>query len=353
MDEPDLVRRLEDRIDRGWADEPAEDEFDRLARDVFAFQFERVAPYARLCESRSVTPGSIESWREIPLVPTAAFQHAVLSAAPGPVARVFETSGTTRGRSGRHHAADLRLYRRALGPTVRRHVLPDRSRIRMAILAPRPEEAPTSSLSYMLGALAEDFGEGETPFLVTGGDLDHVALASFLASAREPVLLFGTSFAFVHALERLAPVRLPQGSRIVDTGGYKGRSRALAREEFLPEIERAFGVGERHVVSEYGMTELSSQFYDRHLALGGPGGVKSGGPWARVRIVDPVTLEERAPGEPGLVAILDLLNLWSVSSILTGDVGVQRAGGFEVLGRAAEAGSRGCSIAADEALGGR
>jgi hypothetical protein len=50
------------------------------------------------------------------------------------------------------------------------------------------------------------------------------------------------------------------------------------------------------------------------------------------------------------VAIADLANLYSCSFLLTQDIGVQYADGFEVLGRAQDAEARGCSIAMDEFL---
>ena len=47
--------------------------------------------------------------------------------------------------------------------------------------------------------------------------------------------LLGTAFSFVHWLDDLAAtktrLRLPAGSRIMETGGYKGRSRAVAKTE--------------------------------------------------------------------------------------------------------------------------
>lgn len=343
---------LDELLARGWRDPPTDDEFDRLAASIFAAQYEAVAPYRRLCDGRGKTPETVAGWRDAPLVPTAAFKEADLSPVDADRAeRVFETSGTTEGRPGRHLLPTTRWYRAGLGPTFARYCLPDRPTIPMAILAPTARAAPRSSLSFMLDLLADAHGEGPTPFLVEGDRLDTDALARFAADADGPVLLFGTSFAFVYAIDALDPVALPPGSRIVDTGGTKGRSRAVDRAELLEAYERVFGVGPDHVVGEYGMSELSSQFYDRHLAEGGPIGVKAGGPWARVRIVDPVTLDERPAGESGLIAVFDALNAPTVSAILTGDLGVARPGGFEVLGRAPGAAPRGCSIAIDEMLG--
>src|SRR5256885_10427058 len=56
--------------------------------------------------------------------------------------------------------------------------------------------------------------------------------------------------------------RLPPGSRILDTGGYKGQSRELPLEDFYADLARLLGVPRSHCINMYGMTELSTQFYD-------------------------------------------------------------------------------------------
>src|SRR5690606_39683147 len=85
-------------------------------------------------------------------------------------------------------------------------------------------------------------------------------------ATRRPVVLLVTSFAFVHwtASLRERDVRfvLPAGSRIMDTGGYKGRSREVAEDELRATYETLLGIPPDLCVNEYGMTELCSQFYD-------------------------------------------------------------------------------------------
>ena len=72
------------------------------------------------------------------------------------------------------------------------------------------------------------------------------------------------------------------------------------------------------VWSEYGMCELLSQAY----AEGGP--VYTPPPWMRVQAVDPYDPRQILPdGQPGLLAITDLANIHTVSSILTEDLGVR------------------------------
>src|SRR5439155_12772644 len=73
-------------------------------------------------------------------------------------------------------------------------------------------------------------------------------------------------------------------------------------------------------------------------------------PWTRVRVMDPETLAPVPEGTAGLLCHFDLANLYSVAAVQTDDLGVWIEDGFEVLGRAAGAEPRGCSLAVEEFL---
>jgi hypothetical protein len=137
----------------------------------------------------------------------------------------------------------------------------------------------------------------------------------------------------------------------METGGFKGRARALAREELYGWIHARLGVPPARCVNQYGMTELASQFYDSVLREPDARRRKLAPPWTRVAVVDPASGRALGPGEAGALRIVDLGNTGSVLAIATADLGVLADGGFEVLGREAGAEARGCSIAADEMLG--
>jgi hypothetical protein len=115
------------------------------------------------------------------------------------------------------------------------------------------------------------------------------------------------------------------------------------------------GLSEFYCVAEYGMTEMCSQFYDNVLRerVCGRSPVtryKVVPPWVRTQVVDAETLEPCPAGRIGLLRHFDLANLDSVTAIQTDDLGVAGAGGFELMGRAAGAERRGCSIAMDQWL---
>ena len=139
----------------------------------------------------------------------------------------------------------------------------------------------------------------------------------------------------------------------MQTGGYKGKSREVAPGALRSSVAGAFAVDERAVVGEYGMTELSSQFWEATAASpGARPGVYVEPPWARVVPVDPVTLAPVPEGDTGIARIEDLANVDSAMAVVAQDRVRRVSGGFELLGRSPGASPRGCSIAVDEMLGG-
>ncbi len=335
--------------------------FARLALELFAFQFEHCEPYRRFCTRRGATPERISDWRAIPAVPTAAFKEVALRCFPAECSvHTFRTSGSAGAARGELHLDTLTLYEASLLASFRRHLLPDLpagGEAQILALAPPPEEAPDSSLSHMFATAIAAFGAPGSGFFVAAGALrERELLAALDAAGDAPCLLAGTAFAFVHLLDALAGrgarLALPPSTRIMETGGFKGRSRSLSREELHAEIAERLGVPAARSVNQYGMTELASQFYDSTLAEPGAPRRKLGPPWTRVRIVDPETDAPAAPGEPGAIVVLDLANTGSIAAIRSADLGRRVADGFEVLGREPGAEERGCSIAADLLLGG-
>jgi hypothetical protein len=360
----DLRRRLLDVIARG-AHAPLDDAaFGVLAREVFAHQYACNAPYRAYCYRRGASPDSVGGWLDVPAVPTDAFKAAALVCGdPASAAAVFRTSGTTLGseRRGTHYIPSLSLYDAALRAGFSAHLLPDGARPRVLSLVPSPDELPDSSLSHMIGEVMRDFAApGSGWFVSADGGIAHDRLRDALRAAEaagEPVCIPGTAFAFVHWLDALAAAgehfHLPEGSRVMDTGGFKGRSREVTREELYSALHRHLGIAPAWCVNEYGMTEMSSQFYDGAAGSASPPAERlhAGPAWVRTVAADPETLRPLPHGEVGVLRHHDLANLDSVAAIQTADLGFTTPEGFRVLGRARGAEARGCSIAMDDLLG--
>ena len=332
---------LETRVLAALRTDLSEAEFNALALDVHAFQRRWNEPYGKFCATRPEP----ESWREVPAVPQSTFKrHRLSVASSDAIAKTFRTSGTTGEGFGEHHFVNTRLYEAAVVAGWQRLDLP-RDAWPM-ILAPSPAEAPHSSLAHMFGTLA-----GDGLFLLEAdGSLD---IGRFMAAtrtrfdAKRPIALLGTALAFLNVFERLGPLR-PQRrpkSFAMETGGYKGSGRDVPKAELYAMFGQYLDLAPDRVLNEYGMTELSSQFYTRGL-----GAVHEAGPWLRALVIDPESGREVAIGEMGVLRIFDLANLGSALAIETQDIAIRRERGFELIGRDPGAIPRGCSRPADERM---
>jgi len=174
----------------------------------------------------------------------------------------------------------------------------------------------------------------------------------------EPVLLLGTSLLFMAYFERLAEggvrFELPPGSRAMDTGGSKGLRADFTRDEVERAFERALGIPRTHLVNEYGMAEMGSQFYDDTLAAFHEGRAPLPGkripPWVRTRVLDPESMRELPDGSRGILVHADLANEEIPFVIQTEDIGSRMGDRLQLEGRLLGAEARGCSLAFEQFL---
>ncbi|HLH26914.1 MAG TPA: alcohol dehydrogenase catalytic domain-containing protein [Chloroflexota bacterium] len=356
--EPELLAFIGRGVDAPRDD----DEFSELALRLFAYQFAHNAPYRKYCERKGATPASVTRWQDIPAVPIGAFKETVLACEPPEQAvACFQSSGTTGDKKSQHFHPSLAVYDLSATSNWQAHLLPEGQPMRLLVLSLPREDMPNSSLAHYLSLMVERYGAPGSGFLLRDGRLDLDAVLAALRASEasgEPVAVLGTSFAFVHVYDALSErglrFALPPGSRIMDTGGFKGRSREVSRTELFGMLRDAFGVPRDYCVNMYGLTEHSTQFLDAVLRNHLRGVVapryKTVPPWARTRVLDPETLTDVPPGEMGLLCHYDLANRASALAVLTEDIGYALGEGFELVGRARGAEARGCSIAIDELL---
>ncbi|WP_251862970.1 long-chain fatty acid--CoA ligase [Achromobacter sp. Marseille-Q4962] len=349
--EPPVADILEFIAQDGCIDE----QFDRLALRLFAYQYGANAAYRGFCQRRGATLRTVKTWSDIPPVPIDAFKAMELRCeAPSPAERVFMTSGTTRADTrGRHFHPRLDVYDLSMTRNFARRFMQGAERLPMGILFPDEIAMPNSSLAHYLALAKSGFGAAGSRYFMSPQGIDLDGLWQALEQAErqgEPYALLGASYGFVHVIDAMRrqgrSFRLPPGSRILDTGGYKGQSRELPLDDFYSSLSELLGVPRALCINMYGMTELSTQFYDDGNAV--VPSVKSGPHWIRSRLVDPATGRTVPAGERGILAHCDLGNFNSVSTILTEDVGQPAEGGFLLLGRAGGAQAKGCSLAVEE-----
>ncbi|HEX4141523.1 MAG TPA: acyl-protein synthetase [Candidatus Methylacidiphilales bacterium] len=325
-----------------------EAKFDALARTLFAWQHTRVPAFSRLCAAHGVSPKNLRSWKDIPAMPQQVFKLEKLYARGlRKPAAIYETSGTTTGQPGRQFLASTDIYRTVALANAARP--PFDNLAHLHFLVPSPHDAPHSSLSAMFSFWAEDFGARRASFWVSDNAINFVALrAVFETQIRQgqPVGIAGTAFSFVHLIDAwadLPPLELPAGSWLLETGGFKGRSREVSKPELYAQLARTFSIRDTDIYNEYGMSELSSQAYAR-----GTEGLHETPPWARVLVVDPATGREVRVGQKGLVRWIDLANTDSVMTLQTLDLAERTPQGFRLIGRLPRTEPRGCSLSAED-----
>ncbi len=340
----------------------SEADFEDLALRLFAYQVRYDEPYAKYAGSFGYSATHLpKSWHEIPAVPADAYKEAKLATFDvSHAALAFETSGTTQGVGGRHYMETKALYDAALLAGFDYFMLPDKLKLRYLNVVPNPVLRPQSSLGYMMASVSAKRGDENTGWYVRA---DEILIDAFLADLSDavengrPLCIASTAFGLVHIVdamkERDVYLPLPSGSRIMETGGFKGRSRIVDRETLYAEVCERFACVEDDIVAEYGMTELTSQYYDTVLRdiEDNTGGVryKQAPPWLRPRVVAPDghTLPN---GVVGALVHVDLANRSSCVAIQTEDLGVQFDRGLVLIGREQGATLRGCSLDAEELL---
>jgi hypothetical protein len=351
--------------------------FEALALDIARFQAQAAPGFRRLLEARG---GHLSALSDIPAVPADAFRLTRVACHTPELDRVrFFTSGTTGAERGTHAMRRTDTYEQLSLHFGKQALLAPGARAVVVALATPLTTPPSSSLGYMMARFMEQLdgaplGDGvEASFdvatsgrwLLSERGVNYSGLSKAIRSAQSrglPLLLLGTAFALVSFVDGVLEgrKRLPPGSVVMQTGGFKGRTREISMEELRSHLSRILDVPPQRVVGEYGMTELTSQLYEgtiveSELGRAYPGaspGIYFEPPWLRVIPVDPVSLEPVAAGEVGLASFVDLGNVDSAVRVVTQDLVKRTGGGIALLGRQRGAPPRGCSLAVEALLGG-
>ncbi|HEV7926379.1 MAG TPA: hypothetical protein VGR14_13545, partial [Verrucomicrobiae bacterium] len=239
--------------------------FDDLAVELFTLQYEHNAAYRPLCNLRRITPSQLilartmtptepRRWAQVPFVHTAVFKKfEYTSLLWEDRTAVFHSSGTTGQEPSRHfHSAEsLLVYEASLWKWFQSSLGPAGECL---FLTPAPNEAPHSSLVHMFETVRQMSGLPDSTFTGTlsSDDTWQLGFAATLnqlqaaVAAGKPLTLLGTAFSFVHLLDHLAEnqmqIELPSGSRVMETGGYKNRSRTMPRSELHALITEHLGM---------------------------------------------------------------------------------------------------------------
>jgi hypothetical protein len=149
--------------------------------------------------------------------------------------------------------------------------------------------------------------------------------------------LFGVTYALLDFVENFNPKL--KYVKIIETGGMKGRRAEWLKAEVHKHLKQSFSI--ENIASEYGMTEMLSQFYSAN------DGIFNMQNHAKVFIrdmYDPFYIHN-LPNQVGCINIVDLANINSCSFIATDDIGkIITPNTFEILGRIDNSDIRGCNL---------
>lgn len=345
--------------------------FEPLALEIFAYQFENNVPYRHYCDAMGVTPAGVGSWTDIPSYPTDAFKSEIVASFETEKAvQAIMTSGTTRpnqrGRIFRDETGQKLVFTANRAMTGA-YLFPDFAegqRCRILLLAPSLEIAPTMGMAIGLDKSRQHFGTQDSAFLVGRSGVDIKRLVTALRESEAsgvPIAIIGATSAYVYFLKACTDkgmrFRLPEGSRICDGGGYRGRFGVVTREDYYRLVADVLGVPEHHCVNTLGLGETATNYFDavlRDHLMGRTSAPrhKVSPPWTRTQVYDIETREALPPGRVGLLRHFDLCNLPTVIGVQSDNLGVMdEDGGFEIIGRAKVVDGRVQELPSDVAVG--
>ncbi|WP_020527327.1 hypothetical protein [Flexithrix dorotheae] len=313
--------------------------FEDLAIEVFQYQSKNNLVYQEYLNHLKIDPKQIKSIQEIPFLPIEFYKSFNVICNKITPRLVFESSGTTGAKTSKHYIGDPDFYKE-ISKSIFETQYGDLKQYAILALLPSYLERGNSSLVFMVNHFMQYADIESGYFLKNLEELKEKV--DTLKSKGKKILLIGVSFALLDLAEM--GLDLSGDHHIVmETGGMKGKREEIIREE-LHQILKS-GLNTQKIHSEYGMTELLSQFYAKK------NGVFTFPNWARIllrEVNDPLspTFEVKS----GAINIIDLANIDSCCFIETKDLGsyVEKGSSVKILGRLDQADIRGCNLLVNE-----
>ncbi|MCY4162354.1 MAG: acyl transferase [Flavobacteriaceae bacterium] len=308
--------------------------FDEHALILFKHQYTNNLIYRRYCQQIGKSIKSVHKVDEIPFLPISFFRSHKVYSSNKPHEIVFESSRTTSEVPSKHFVQDVKIYEKSF-LTGFENILGSVSDYAILALLPTYLERKNASIIYMVNALIRYSRNPDSSFYLK----EYQTLASQLKKfnrQHKKNILFGLSSALLEFAQQY-PLQL-KNTIVMETGGTKGMSQEISKQELHDRLKKAFGLTSIH--SEYGMTELLSQAYSvSDYILKTP-------PWMKIWIADVTDpFEILGYNKTGAIHVIDLANIDSCSFIATQDLGkLKSESTFELMGRFDHADIRGCNL---------
>lgn len=347
----DFVRKLDRDVTsfiEAGIDNADEERFNELALRGFELQYHTLDVYRAYCRRKNLTPKKITIWKEIPAVPSFPLAKLTRNAFSGKVEHhampnrdVVELK--QKRRPVYPDPGSVRIMNTANDMLAKAYLFPDVERIRMLLLVPPPLMAPGMVMASGLQRMKRLFGTQDSQFIISFSGLKLKALINALKQSerdRQPMALIGATMALDYFFNACARegirFRLPEGSRVCDSGGYQGRYAKCTEEEFLVKCREILGIQPQFSVNALWLCENSTVYFDAVLrnAVNGASTTrrKDIPPWCRVVAVNPSDFSVCPAGEPGLLRHYDLANRAMAFCVQTDKIGIEIEDGFDVIG---------------------
>ena len=311
----------------------SEVQFEKLALEVFRFQYENITVYNSFCKLLNIVPSQVNTIEKIPFLPIQFFKSHKIIAENTEEETIFTSSGTTGSITSKHYVSNLKLYEKSFFKAFKNQYGRPENYAILALL-PSYLEREGSSLIYMVESLINNSKNPHSGFYLYEMDA-LIEKLRFLEKNGQKTILIGVSYALLDLIEK-KKFQL-NNTLVMETGGMKGKRKEMIKEELHEILKDGFGVEKIH--SEYGMTELLSQAY----SIGD--GIYSCPPWMKVLTRDTEDALSYTHGRTGGINVIDLANLYSCSFIATQDLGkIITKDTFEVMGRFDSSDVRGCNL---------
>jgi len=328
--------------------------------------YEHCPPYARWLRRQGFDPGNpIRSLADVPWLPVSIFKRLFLKSVPeSQVVRVLTSSGTS-GQVPSRLPLDQTTRNRQMKALVAilSHRIGGQRRPFLIVDAPPEESADADrELSarvagmrgYSMAAKEQEYAlrrEGDRLLL----DRDKVVATVRRWSAEgKPFCLLGYTYVLYEyvvrpLLDQSVRIELPPSTFVLHFGGWKKlQQQAVTKPVLAAHAAEVFGLNAGSIVDVYGFTEQLGVIYPDDSQ-----GVKRTPTYSEALVRDPRTLEVVPDGAVGLLEfICPLPQSYPGVAVLLDDMGRVVARdpdndgyqetGFEIVGRAQRAETRGC-----------
>lgn len=342
----DFVKKLDkdilEFVNKGFEGSD-EKQFNQLALREFELLYNTAETYRKCCKRKNLSPENITRWDEIPAVSSFALK------------KLFPNDKEYRG------VIELAKKRCPIYPDksavglisstnafmAKRFLFPDIEKIKMLFLAPPPEMAQGMVMASGLKELKKRFGTSDSEFIISfsGLKLKRLLRAFKLAEkTQQPVALMGASMVIDYFLDACRKegiaFRLPEGSRMCESGGYMGRYTKYSKEEFVKKCREILGIKDVFCLNAFWVCESSTVYFDNALKNLSAGireeRYKEVPPWARVVVVGSDNFQRLPKGESGLIRHYDITNRAFSFAVQTDKTGYETENGFDVAGKSGE-----------------